>query len=99
MSPQRGGEVYIDAPFEQFSKRMEKPVVNRLFSYGKSIGYKLRYSSSGQGTVEYVALIMLVAALLAGVVGATGNTDSIKQIPESIAKKMKGAIEAVELKG
>jgi hypothetical protein len=34
----------------------------------------VRRGEQGQGTVEYVALILLVAALLAGVVAATKRT-------------------------
>lgn len=46
----------------------------------------------GQGTVEYVALAMLVAALMAGVVlvaGKAGGAD----IANAIARKIKGAID------
>ncbi|MDX8150906.1 hypothetical protein SK069_04815 [Patulibacter brassicae] len=46
----------------------------------------------GQGTVEYVALAMLVAALMAGVVTAAGKTMG-SDIATAIAKKIKGAID------
>ena len=40
-----------------------------IFGWARSCS--LRRDERGQGTVEYVALILLVAALLAGVVAAT----------------------------
>lgn len=47
----------------------------------------------GQGTVEYVALILLVAALLAGVVAATKGTKfGTGQIAETIVKQIKNAL-------
>ena len=49
---------------------------------------------SGQGTVEYVGLILLVAVILAGVVKASGSF-SDKGIAESVVKKLKAAIEGV----
>lgn len=51
-----------------------------------------RHGERGQGTVEYVALAMLVAALMAGVVlvaGKAGGAD----IANAIARKIKGAID------
>ena len=48
----------------------------------------------GQGTVEYVGLVLLVAVLLAGVVKATGGF-SDTGIAEAIVKKLKGAITGV----
>jgi hypothetical protein len=48
---------------------------------------------SGQGTVEYVALILLVAALLAGVVAATKGTKfGTGGIAEAIVTQIKGAL-------
>ena len=50
----------------------------------------------GQGTVEYVGLILLVAVVLAGVVAATKGTNiGSGQIGETILKKLKGALDAV----
>lgn len=47
----------------------------------------------GQGTVEYVALILLVAALLAGVVAATKGTKfGTGGIAEAIVNQIKGAL-------
>jgi hypothetical protein len=51
----------------------------------------------GQGTVEYVALILLVAALLAGIVAATKGTKfSTGGIAETIVKQMKQALESIK---
>lgn len=47
----------------------------------------------GQGTVEYVALILLVAALLAGVVAATKGTKfGTGGIAEAIVGQIRGAL-------
>jgi hypothetical protein len=48
----------------------------------------------GQGTVEYVGLILLLGVILAGVVTATqGFSD--KAIADTVVTKLKGAIESV----
>lgn len=44
----------------------------------------------GQGTVEYVGLILLLAAVLATVVGVGAKMDS--QIAETVVKKLKDTI-------
>jgi hypothetical protein len=50
----------------------------------------------GQGTVEYVALILLVAVVLAGVVAATKKTNlGSGDIGKAIMEKIKGAIDDV----
>jgi hypothetical protein len=50
----------------------------------------------GQGTVEYVGLVLLLAALLAGVVTAShGFKDA--GITKTIVEKLKGAIESVKV--
>ena len=48
----------------------------------------------GQGTVEYVGLILLVAVILAGVVKASGGLKD-STIAEAVVKKLKGAIDSV----
>jgi hypothetical protein len=48
----------------------------------------------GQGTVEYVGLILLVAVILAGVVKASGGLED-STIAEAVIKKLKGAIDQV----
>ncbi len=51
-------------------------------------------SERGQGTVEYVGLILLVAVILAGVVKASGGLKD-STIAEAVIKKLKGAIDSV----
>jgi hypothetical protein len=53
--------------------------------------------SGGQGTVEYVALILLVAVVLAGVVAATRKS-SIGDggIARTIVTKLKAALDSVK---
>jgi hypothetical protein len=48
----------------------------------------------GQGTVEYVGLILLVAVILAGVVKASGGLKD-STIAEAVIDKLKGAIDSV----
>jgi hypothetical protein len=56
----------------------------------------LRRDERGQGTVEYVALILLVAALLAGVVAATrGAKFTTEGIAEAIASQIRKALTAL----
>jgi hypothetical protein len=50
--------------------------------------------ADGQGTVEYVGLVLLVAVLIAGVVKASGGF-SDTGIAEAVVKKIKGAIDGV----
>ena len=51
-------------------------------------------ATRGQGTVEYVGLILLVAVILAGVVKASGGLKD-STIAEAVIKKLKVAIESV----
>jgi Flp pilus assembly pilin Flp len=48
----------------------------------------------GQGTVEYVGLVLLVAVLIAGVIKASGGF-SDTGIADAVVKKLKGAITGV----
>jgi hypothetical protein len=48
----------------------------------------------GQGTVEYVGLVLLMAVLIAGVVKAS-QSFSDTGIAEAVVKKLKGAIDGV----
>ena len=48
----------------------------------------------GQGTVEYVGLILLVAVILAGVVKASGGLKD-STIAEAVITKLKNAIDQV----
>jgi len=49
----------------------------------------------GQGTVEYVGLILLIAVVMAGVIKASGGFSDDKTIASAVIKKLKGAIESV----
>ena len=54
---------------------------------------RARVAEQGQGTVEYVALILLVAALLAGVVAATKGTKfGTGGIAETIVSQIRSAL-------
>jgi len=49
-------------------------------------------AETGQGTVEYVGLVLLVAALMGGMVAAVGGLGSLsgigKELAEAITKKI-----------
>ena len=53
----------------------------------------------GQGTVEYVGLVLLVAALMGGMVAAVGGLGSLsgigKELAEAITKKIVQAVQKV----
>lgn len=53
---------------------------------------------SGQGTVEYVALILLVALVMAGVVAAMKGfrSDDGKELGDAIIGKIKDAVRQVK---
>ena len=53
---------------------------------------------AGQGTVEYVALILLVALVMAGVVAAMKGfkTDEGKELGDAILGKIKDAVRRVQ---
>ena len=55
-------------------------------------------SQVGQGTVEYVALILLVALVMAGVVAAMKGykTDGGKDLGDAIIAKIKDAVAKVQ---
>ena len=52
----------------------------------------------GQGTVEYVALILLVALVMAGAVAAMNGykTDQGKSIGDAVMGKIKDAVDKVQ---
>jgi hypothetical protein len=54
----------------------------------------LERTPRGQGTVEYVGLILLIAVLIAGVVQASHSFKDTG-IAEAVVKKIKGAIDGV----
>lgn len=49
----------------------------------------------GQGTVEYVGLILLLAVVLAGVVAAADGFSDDKEIAATVVDKLKDAISTV----
>jgi Flp pilus assembly pilin Flp len=53
---------------------------------------------TGQGTVEYVALILLVALVMAGVIAAMKGfkTDQGKDLGDAILGKIRAAVDKVE---
>jgi hypothetical protein len=67
----------------------------RLF--GRAHAELLR-GSRGQGTVEYVALILLVALVMAGVVAAMKGfrTGDGKELGDAIVGKIKEAVKKVQ---
>ena len=52
-------------------------------------------SQAGQGTVEYVALILLVAAVMGAVVIATSNKSEGSTIAKKVTDQLKSAIDSV----
>ena len=70
-----------------------RDAVGRLVVRGKGLAREV-----GQGTVEYVALILLVALVMAGVVTAMKGykTDEGKGLGDTIVKKIKQAVDEVD---
>jgi hypothetical protein len=62
------------------------------------VGRRALGSQAGQGTVEYVALILLVALVMAGVVAAMKGykTDQGKDLGDAIVGKIKDAVGKVQ---
>jgi Flp pilus assembly pilin Flp len=69
----------------------------RLIQAGRSVRRTLR-PEPGQGTVEYVALVMLVALVMFGVVTAmkTYKFSEGQQLGDLIVKKIKEAVSKVK---
>jgi Flp pilus assembly pilin Flp len=65
-----------------------------LMGRGHAALSQLIAGERGQGTVEYVGLVLLVAVLIAGVVKASGGF-SDTGIADAVVKKLKGAIAGV----
>jgi hypothetical protein len=57
--------------------------------------HRLAGEQRGQGTVEYVGLILLVAGLLATIVLATKKMHGTQGISQAIAKHLKGALDTI----
>jgi hypothetical protein len=58
-----------------------------------------RAGEQGQGTVEYVGLILLVGILLAGVVTASKGFDDKNSIAGAVMNRLKDAIDSVGING
>jgi hypothetical protein len=72
----------------------------RMMGWGHAIALRARArleDRAGQGTVEYVALILLVAGLFATVVVAAGGVKG-KGIADAVTEKIKSTIEGVGAK-
>jgi hypothetical protein len=71
--------------------------MGRIHAALHGAGLRLR-SQAGQGTVEYVALILLVALVMAGVVAAMKGfkTDEGKDLGDAIVQKIKSAVDKVQ---
>jgi hypothetical protein len=61
---------------------------------GRAHAALARAGERGQGTVEYVGLVLLVAVVIAGVVKASGSF-SDTGIAEAVVKQLKRAIDGV----
>jgi hypothetical protein len=68
--------------------------VHELMGRAHAAAVAVPERTRGQGTVEYVGLILLIAVLIAGVVQAS-RTFSDTGIAEAVVKKIKGAIDGV----
>ena len=66
----------------------------RLMGRAHALALTLRDGERGQGTVEYVGLILLIAAVIAGVLTAGKGLHGGK-IAETIVAKLKDAIDGV----
>jgi hypothetical protein len=68
---------------------------NLIETAGARVG-RLR-GETGQGTVEYVGLVLLVAVLMGGMVAAVGGLNSLpgKELAEAITKKIVQAVQKV----
>ena len=72
-------------------------LLGAMHAAGLRAGAGLR-RQGGQGTVEYVALILLVALVMAGVVAAMKGfrTDEGKELGDAILSKIKSAVKMVQ---
>ena len=73
----------------------------RAFGYAHAVLYgtlRRAREAHGQGTVEYVALILLVALVMAGVVAAMKGfkTDEGQALGDAILAKIKQAVRKVQ---
>ena len=84
--------------------------MNSLFAtaHCRALGAAARLRSclaaeKGQGTVEYVGLVLLVAALMGGMVAAVGGLGSLsgigKELAEAITKKIIQGVQKITFGG
>ncbi len=66
----------------------------RMMGWIHATVLRLRSDERGQGTVEYVGLMLLLATLLTGVVVAAGKLKDAG-LAKAIAKELKETIESV----
>lgn len=79
------------------SSDKEERVIYRMMGWVHVQTARFWVGDRGQGTVEYVALILLVAALLAGVVAATKGTKfGTGGIAEAIVGQIKSALTKIK---
>jgi hypothetical protein len=71
--------------------------MHRAFGYLHARLLTLR-SEAGQGTVEYVALILLIALVMAGVIAAMKGfkTSQGQDLGDAILSKIRSAVDKVE---
>ncbi|MEA2368097.1 MAG: hypothetical protein QOH38_815 [Thermoleophilaceae bacterium] len=69
--------------------------LRRAYANLRSSARRLR-ATAGQGTVEYVALILLVALVMAGVVAAFKGFKTDQGLGEAIIGKIKDAVGKVQ---
>ena len=70
--------------------------IERAARKAGAVAQRLR-EERGQGTVEYVGLVLLVAVLMGGMVAAVGGLNSLpgKELAEAITKKIVQAVQKV----
>jgi|LakMenEpi03Aug12_release.lakeMendotaPanAssembly.Ray.scaffolds.fasta_scaffold1241507_1 hypothetical protein len=87
----------LQAALSAFPKQLGVPMTYRLQGRIHAAFHHTTVrlsSSSGQGTVEYVALILLVAGVLAGVIVA-GKSLKGGGIAQTVVAKLKESIDSV----
>ena len=70
----------------------------QVFFYRRARGIRAALEGErGQGTVEYVGLVLLIAVLMGGMVAAVGGLNSLpgKELAEAITKKIVEAVQKV----
>jgi hypothetical protein len=73
----------------------------RAIVLASAVKARLGDGQRGQGTVEYVGLVLLVAVLMGGMVAAVGGLNSLpgKELAEAITKKIVQAVQKVTFAG